>query len=286
MERVSWAKVGGNSPYYLNRYRVESPFRYPLHDHQDHWEFVYVSSGSFRHDLGGLRFDHGEGLLVLVRDGDAHALRGEHFSYVNLAFQPAWIDRLQSFVGKLDLRLRLETQERPPSALIPEGQRQRLEEEFDELLRTNATEEGSLSFARVLTSLVIRLLPGLTPAVTGSHNPSDRRSAPPAWLEELVAWARGSKAVPHPGAFCAKSGYAREHVIRAMNRAYGQSPRDFLDGLRLERAKDLLRFTNYPIARVALESGWESLRQFQRTFSRHYRLSPSTFRKERARLAH
>lgn len=309
MERVSWADVGAGRPYCLNRYRSEGSFRYPLHDHEDHWEFVYGSGGSFRHFLGGRWLDHGAGLLVLVRDADAHALKGRDFSYVNLAFHPAWLDRLDHYAGVGGLRRGLERGDGPRAVVVAEAERGALERDFDELLRASDAPNAALRFGRVLAALVLRFrdepaptdpvpttrprpyapvddaAPYRHPEPQGGDDGAGRKPAP-QWLSELLDWATRQSVPPRPGEFCAKSGYAREHVIRSMRRYYGRAPGDFLEDLRLDRAQDLLRFTNYPVARIALEAGWDSQRQFQRSFGRRWGTSPSEYRARWARLAH
>ncbi len=291
VECCSWSRLGRDGPYCVNRYRIEGGFRYPRHYHEDHWEFVYVCEGEFRHEIGERRIVHGEGLLLLIRDADVHALRGERFSYVNLAFRPEWLDRLEAFTRQGGLRRRLESAPEPPSCRVDHEDRPVLEKRFDELLRRAEAEDAALRFSQVLSDLVLRCLPSTgnlqePSAAEGVYAASEPAASLPPWLSQLMEWAERAEEIPSPREFCAKSGYTREHVIRTMGRTAGLTPAAFLEDLRLRRAEDLLRFTNYPIGRVAAETSWTSLRQFQRVYRSRRGRSPGAYRRELSRLAH
>jgi len=279
MERISWRSQGGSRQFYVNRFEVDGEFRYPSHDHEDHWEFVYVLSGSFVHEIGGERKIHEAGRLVLIRDADVHSLRGASFSYVNLAFPPFWVDRFAAYSGRPALRLDLESARRAPEAVVPAAERPMLAARFDALLREPA---GTASFAALLPVLLAYLDAGSGGAAEGAP----RAAEPPRWLSELLSWAETRSRPPSVPELVRKSGYSAEHLIRSLRRHYGATPTSFLADLRLRRAEDLLRFTNYPVSRVADESGWESVRHFERRFRERTGRSPREFRAENAILAH
>lgn len=59
----------------------------------------------------------------------------------------------------------------------------------------------------------------------------------------------------------------------------GQSPKQYMNQVRLERAKALLRESNCSVAQVAAAVGFEDGLAFSRFFSRHYGISPTAYRK-------
>ena len=59
----------------------------------------------------------------------------------------------------------------------------------------------------------------------------------------------------------------------------GQSPKQYMNQVRLERAKALLRESSCPMAEVAAAVGFEDPLAFSRFFSRHCGLSPTAYRK-------
>src|SRR5437868_7588245 len=75
-----------------------------------------------------------------------------------------------------------------------------------------------------------------------------------------------------------------EHFARSFKQAFGVPPHRYLLTRRIERATSLLRDTDLPITDIALQTGWESLGTFGRTFRDITGESPKAVR-ERARAA-
>lgn len=73
---------------------------------------------------------------------------------------------------------------------------------------------------------------------------------------------------------------------RALRREYGASPVQLAQTQRLLLAKQLLTDSDLPVGRVALASGFGSLRRFNHLFRERYRLNPSALRRNaRARTS-
>jgi len=288
MKRISWDTQGSNRLFYINRYDSRGDFNYPAHDHENHWEFVYVVSGFFFHELNGSRIRHEEGRITLIRDADIHALSGRAFSYVNLAFPPLWLDRLATFSGRSDLRNELAGADTVPQALVPQAERELLVGRFDALLRAARTPEAVPAFATLFSQLVSYVEPPQphTSKETAGATGTPPLPVTPRWLAELLVWTEKRDQPPSMGEFILKSGYSAEHVIRSLGQHLGITPSRYLASVRLRRAEDLLRFTNYPIARVAEESGWKSVRHFERRFRESAGCSPRAYRTANAILAH
>lgn len=66
---------------------------------------------------------------------------------------------------------------------------------------------------------------------------------------------------------------------RIVRDATGASPIELAQTARLLLAKQLLTETDLPVTRIALTSGFSSVRRFNEAFSAHYRLTPSRLRK-------
>lgn len=69
-------------------------------------------------------------------------------------------------------------------------------------------------------------------------------------------------------------------VRRIVQKEIGVSPVELLQTRRLLLAKQLLTETKLPIIEIAFASGFSSLRRFNDSFSKHYRMPPSRLRKE------
>ena len=62
------------------------------------------------------------------------------------------------------------------------------------------------------------------------------------------------------------SGVSEAHFARSFKQAFGIPPHRYLLTRRVERAKALLRDTEFSITEIAFETGWASLGTFGRTF--------------------
>ncbi|MFG2191080.1 helix-turn-helix domain-containing protein [Streptomyces sp. NPDC048639] len=69
----------------------------------------------------------------------------------------------------------------------------------------------------------------------------------------------------------------------AVRRAAGCSPKDYLLGIRLGRAKELLAATELPVAAVARRVGYDDPAYFSRLFTRRVGTAPVRFREQQGR---
>jgi transcriptional regulator GlxA family with amidase domain len=80
------------------------------------------------------------------------------------------------------------------------------------------------------------------------------------------------------GALARLAGTSLRHLERHFRAAMGTTIHAYYLGLRLERARQLLRETGISVLDVALMTGFGSASQFSRAFARRYALSPSRYR--------
>ena len=79
------------------------------------------------------------------------------------------------------------------------------------------------------------------------------------------------------------SSVSEAHFARSFKQAFGVPPHRYLLTRRIERAKALLRDTDTPILEITLQTGWNSLGTFGRTFRDITGESPGALRvRERA----
>lgn len=68
------------------------------------------------------------------------------------------------------------------------------------------------------------------------------------------------------------------HFLRLFKIAFGRSPHQFLIGVRLEKARQLLAGTTLPVAELALRLGFPDPSSFSRAFYQVHRLYPTAYR--------
>lgn len=69
------------------------------------------------------------------------------------------------------------------------------------------------------------------------------------------------------------------HFARMFKQSIGVPPRVYLTRLRLERASELLEFTDLPVTHIAQDVGYSSSQVLARVFLKHRRVSPSDYRR-------
>lgn len=73
-------------------------------------------------------------------------------------------------------------------------------------------------------------------------------------------------------------GYEKFYLSRYFKNTTGVTYNDYLNGLKTGHAADLLRSTQKSVLDCALESGYQSLRSFNRNFRRRFDCSPAEYR--------
>ena len=82
------------------------------------------------------------------------------------------------------------------------------------------------------------------------------------------------------------SAVSEAHFARSFKDAFGVPPHRYLLTRRIERAKALLRDTDTPILDIALQTGWNSLGTFGRTFRDITGESPGELRARERKAIH
>jgi AraC family transcriptional regulator of adaptative response / DNA-3-methyladenine glycosylase II len=78
----------------------------------------------------------------------------------------------------------------------------------------------------------------------------------------------------------ARLGIGTRHLARLFVRHIGASPSQVAKTARIQRAERLLDQTNLPIAELALQAGFSSLRRFNAVFAEVYRMPPTAIRRQ------
>ncbi|MEV8564164.1 AraC family transcriptional regulator [Streptomyces sp. NPDC051322] len=84
----------------------------------------------------------------------------------------------------------------------------------------------------------------------------------------------------------ARHGMTPTELRNAVRNGAGCSPKDYLLGIRLGRAKELLAATDLPVAAVARRVGYHDPAYFSRIFTRRVGTPPVVFRKQQSHTVH
>jgi AraC family transcriptional regulator, regulatory protein of adaptative response / DNA-3-methyladenine glycosylase II len=124
----------------------------------------------------------------------------------------------------------------------------------------------------------LRCRPELAPGLAATDSSHALARAGARLIEHAVAQGH-DLALPE---VAKRLGVTDRHFRRVFQAVHGVSPMDWLATQRLLLAKRLLTDTELPVTRIALASGFASLRRFNAAFAERYRLAPTALRRSAA----
>ncbi|MEV7884796.1 helix-turn-helix domain-containing protein [Streptomyces sp. NPDC002817] len=110
-----------------------------------------------------------------------------------------------------------------------------------------------------------------------------RADLTPDGHQVLKALARDAFTPMSVADHAARHGMTLAELRTAVRRGAGCSPKDYLLGIRLGRAKELLAATELPVAAVARRVGYDDPAYFSRLFTRRVGTAPVRFRAQQGR---
>jgi len=247
--------------------------------HHDYYEIFRVASGTGWHWCAEREHPLRAGHIVFVRPDDKHGFRtdmsSEPFVFVNVAFSASSWAQLRQRYGWQQRPFFSEHSTDPPVTAPDPATDRAAARLFAEMLsqpRTEATLDWFLlSVAR------------LTEAPIGLVSPA----AVPPWMHHALAqFSRFDAPLNQgPAQLARMAGCSEAHLSRSFRTHLGQTPSQWILGLRLRRAASLLETTTYAISEVALMAGFENLSNFHRRFRAETGLTPLAYRQQKRRSA-
>ena len=245
----------------------------------DFWEMVYVSSGGLWVRDGDERRHLRCGDVILHAPNVFHNVEcdGTHPASVFIVTFICSSSAMQFFRSKVfsvppELRSAI-------TNIIDEGMRNFEVGKYPLTPLPDAPIGGQQLFHMYLEEFLIRLMrtgqDGSTPRrlFTSKKNLEDCLAADViAYLHDHLSNAVSLEDV------CRHFHFGKSHLCRIFKENTGYSIMHYYSGLRVERAKVLLRTTSESIAAIADQLGFESPEYFARVFRKHMGCSPSAFR--------
>ncbi|TJY38964.1 AraC family transcriptional regulator [Cohnella pontilimi] len=125
-----------------------------------------------------------------------------------------------------------------------------------------------------LQGLIYGLFAGLIPETAPSHS-----EEPPGWIHECMDFielhATEGISVQQVAAF---AGVHRSYFSNVFNSQVGMPPLKYIQKIRMDKAKRLLKETDATITEIALSLGYPNLYTFTRAFKTYYKVSPMALR--------
>ena len=77
---------------------------------------------------------------------------------------------------------------------------------------------------------------------------------------------------------CADLGYSYNYISGIFKKSFGMSFSEYANQLRLDKAADMLKFTNKTSAQTASKCGFSTIRNFNIAFKNYYNMTPKEYR--------
>ncbi len=100
------------------------------------------------------------------------------------------------------------------------------------------------------------------------------------FLKKFKSFVEDNLATPEFGVkdICYELGFSRVQLYRKVKALLGTSVQDYINDLRLKKAKDLIQNSDLNISEIAYESGFSSPGYFSTAFRNKYNISPTEFK--------
>ena len=234
--------------------RKAQDFSLPV-DTYNNWAILLTESGAFEYSLGSLhgQADYGDILLCPPRTSvKRRALAPITFHFAEFVIDPS--------------------QERDQGGLVSVVERERLRSSLGLLSETAASPEEvrNLRAAHFVRDILYLCDPACCRR--------DMRSGDPLIANVCDVLRNGAFDHISLREVAADAALSPVQLVRRFRSATGQTPREFVESIRLERARSLLVETDFVLEHIAQVCGYQSAFYLSRLFKQRFGISPSVFR--------
>jgi len=235
-----------------------------LHDH-DFFEVFWVQNGRVRHHLPDSAEILSEGDIGFISPGQPHGLqgRGSDALIVSICFHPALVDALAFHHPTVRGHLFW-----ADSGYV---RRHRGIRELAALNHAAVQLERSTCDTLAAEAFLLPLCADLTAEAFPENVPH--------WLSAACIAAR-DPAVFRDGSagLVAQTGKAHPHVSRMMRKYLGQTPSDYVNGIRMNYAARVLTTDDLSISAIAADCGIPNMSHFHKLFRAAHGMTPLQYR--------
>lgn len=244
--------------------------RIRVHSHDREYEFHFFSGGEGRFINGRDVFRVAAPSLVFTPPDVGHGIQtlrsGSKLCFFYLCFEvePGGADILQALYGSFrrigSLRTGMDFASRMERLVVNH-------QSPDELLNVAAQHE----FVSILYEIIARVR---APEAIDAN----------IYVRKLISGMRGAVNGGFDlGSAAAELGISKAHLVRVFKRGTGLPPVRYFNRLKMDTARELLKRTDMPLARIAAELSFCDEFYFSRVFKKYAGMSPDHYRKSLGR---
>ena len=253
-------------------YRMRTPGYHFKGEQHPFFELTYVDTGILYTEVDGVSYKLGEKDLIIYGPGQFHSQSTENqtVSYVTIMFSmenispelPAdWYsvltNRVFPYNKKIYTLIKALVQESSSGAPYP-----------DSLMHC------------LLTETVVRLLQGVYTTPTAQPSSVVRQNYQGELFDRILAYVESKLYEPLTVTdICQQFSLSRSTLQILFKNAVNQSPKKYINDMKLERSCQMLRENKYTISEISLKLGYSSIHYFSNAFNQKYHISPSEYAK-------
>ena len=229
-------------------------FSYPPHMHQC-FELAIVLDGEMTISVNNDTYNLSRGEAVFIFPNQIHSFSSSKSKHMLLIFSPKIV---QSFSVKYSGKLPLKSCFKPNEYLV------------------SALEELEVADSTIsIKGLLYSVASSFEKQVEFGDSYSDTENL----LMRIFRFVDQNLRAECSLTDAAKSlGYDHSYISRFFKKATGMSYNSYVNSCRLNHAGYLLKNSDYSILECAVESGYKSLRSFNRNFKEYFSMTPNEYR--------
>lgn len=257
----------------LYRYVYSDTEHFNPHYHE-FYEFFIILDGSANHLINGNKTKLTKGSLVFIRPNDVHdyiAINAKPFVFLNISFSANTAAQIFEFLGDGFPSEQLVSSPMPPEVHLNDYDLKRFKNRFESIKAIDPQNTAELK-----TAMRSFLFNTFTRYFSSSEQIHEDM---PVWLEQMC------EKIKRDGNFALGSDYffslsdkSREHVSRSMKKYTGMTVSEYINSLRLNFIANMLRNSNYGIAQIIFDSGFNNISWASEQFKTKYGITMREYR--------
>lgn len=254
--RLFYRDRAAGHPFHI--YAQQPDFAFPPHCH-DYWEAFLCVGGRGVHEWNGAVHALAAGDLWILRPDDVHSVRPIHeFAYINIV----WL--MESWEKWCDLA-GVDVTTLGHSARAPQ-----LESLLRDLMQPRSDAAKPLALCRLWAEIALTL------------RPDALLETRPDWMVRALQALETEAGLRAGWPLLLRSAHVSSgHLCREWEKAFGQTPTQWINARRLENAAQLLLQSNLAIEEIGRRCGFDNPTYFYRLFGRKFGLTPRAYRMAR-----
>lgn len=244
------------------------------HSHE-YYEIFYIIDGQIEHEVNGVTDVLKTGDIVFLRPHDVHTFKRKSSDFCihrDVITQQAHYEKTCNFISPTLFNY-IKTSLLPPKATFPLDELTIIEKKFSEFINTPLSETAQKSSRANL------LLIDLFGTLIFSQQMLPQQTYP-TWFNELLSrfnmvsyMKDGLDEIIKP------FNYNESYICRVFKKYMGVTMSQYLCQVRLQHSTYLLKNTDKTIIQIANDIGFYSVSFFNSQFKKHFKLTPSAYRK-------